>query len=58
MPALPENASEITNAGRSATGSDISKSPTREALGGAVTLRLAVWMITAMSHEGRKTDKR
>jgi hypothetical protein len=49
---VPENADEITQTGRIETGRDNMISPIREALGGAVSLRLAILIIKAMSHTG------
>jgi|APIni6443716594_1056825.scaffolds.fasta_scaffold8044116_1 hypothetical protein len=42
----------MTQAGRSETGRDNMIRPIKEALGGAVSLRLAMFIITAMSQTG------
>jgi len=51
---VPEYVDVITHAGRSETGMDKIISPIREALGGAVSLRLAIFIVSAISQTGNE----
>jgi len=51
---VPEYADVITHAGRSEAGIDRIISPIRDALGGAESLRLAIFIVSAISQTGNE----